>query len=289
MNNSLADETLLWGPGEAPAAVSLTFDNLGEAADIERGLHPADKPVGEHYSVREVLPDILDLLDELGLAATFFVEGINARIYPESLKEISARGHEVGYHGWRHEYWPGMAPEEETRALSPGILLMEEIGVRPSGFRPPGGRLNRESIRLLEEAGLQYCSPAGERPGIIDGMAIIPFKWSVLDAFHYLPRFERLRANCTGSTAPLSSDALRGRLDAELERTVAAGGHLAVLFHPFLQDRKERMEALRSTLERVKELGDKGLLWCAPCREVARQVNQNPQHFGDPDLDHTEA
>jgi hypothetical protein len=45
-----------WGPDNRRAAVSITFDNLGEAADLERGLWPKDKPLGQHSSVTHSLP-----------------------------------------------------------------------------------------------------------------------------------------------------------------------------------------------------------------------------------------
>jgi len=61
-------------------AVLLTFDNLGEAADLERDLTPP-APVGEHPSVTVALPALLDRLRDLELPATFFVEGINATVY----------------------------------------------------------------------------------------------------------------------------------------------------------------------------------------------------------------
>lgn len=82
-----------WGPDARRAGVSVTFDNLGEAADLERGLWPEDEPLGRHFSVKRTLPRILDTLEELELRATFFVEGINAELYPEALLEISNSGH----------------------------------------------------------------------------------------------------------------------------------------------------------------------------------------------------
>ena len=44
------------------SVVSVTFDNLGEAAQLELGMWPADVPQGEHFSVVEVLPRLLELL-----------------------------------------------------------------------------------------------------------------------------------------------------------------------------------------------------------------------------------
>ena len=66
-----------WPEGRA-AAVSLTFDNLGEAAEIELGLRRPDEPRGGHWSVVSALPVVLEELAGAGLAATFFVEGKQA-------------------------------------------------------------------------------------------------------------------------------------------------------------------------------------------------------------------
>ena len=38
------------------ATVAVTFDNLGEASDLERGWWPEDEPLGSHHSVTKVLP-----------------------------------------------------------------------------------------------------------------------------------------------------------------------------------------------------------------------------------------
>ena len=89
----------------AGATVSLTFDNLGEVADLERGQWPADAPLGRHASVTRTLPRVLQALGEAGVRATFFVEGRNAELYPDALRSIAAAGHEVAFHGWQHEPW----------------------------------------------------------------------------------------------------------------------------------------------------------------------------------------
>ena len=74
----------------AGTTVILTFDNLGEVADLERGRWPADAPLGRHASVTRTLPRILSLLEDAGVRATFFVEGLNAELYPDALTEIAA-------------------------------------------------------------------------------------------------------------------------------------------------------------------------------------------------------
>ena len=67
--------------------IALTFDNLGEAAEVQLG----GEQTGEHFSVTEVLPKLLDALGEHGLSATFFVEGLNTELYPNALAGTAMR------------------------------------------------------------------------------------------------------------------------------------------------------------------------------------------------------
>ncbi len=125
----------------AVATVSVTFDNLGEAAELERGTWPEDQPLGQHFSVREALPELLALLAREDLRATFFVEGLNGELYPDVLDGLRAAGHEVACHGWRHEPWHEVSDEAERLARA-----RDALG-GPVGFRPPGGRLNERHDR----------------------------------------------------------------------------------------------------------------------------------------------
>jgi peptidoglycan/xylan/chitin deacetylase (PgdA/CDA1 family) len=278
------------GPGACQAAVSVTFDNLGEAADLERGLWPEDEPLGRHFSVKRTLPRILNMLSEFGLRATFFVEGLNAELYPEALLEIASSGHELGYHGWRHEYWPSLSPYDEARALERGVQKMHELGIRPCGFRPPGGRLTPSSPELLENLGFTYCSPAGVGIGFLGNLVVLPFEWQLIDAYYYLPRFGGLRELSTGSSEPLSPFRFRQTLSSALQGAVRDGGHLTLLFHPFLEEQDDRFEIMRRALEELRNLAEDRVLWCTPYRDVASWVRQRPGAFGNRlQLDPTEA
>ena len=290
MSEAQEQSPYAWGPDACRAAVSVTFDNLGEAADLERGLWPEDTPLGRHFSGKRTLPRILDTLEDLDLRSTFFVEGLNAELYPEALLEIVDSGHELGLHGWRHEYWPNLSPSDEARALERGVNKMHAIGVRPHGFRPPGGRLTRSSPELLTNLGFTHCSPAGSGIGFLDGLVVVPFAWRLIDAYYYLPRFGGLREAFTGSSEPLSPMRFGETISAALEDTVREGGHLTLLFHPFLDEQEDRFEIMRGALEELRYLVEDRVVWCAPHQDVASWVRRHPGDFVDGlELDPTEA
>ena len=239
--------------------VSVTFDNLGEASDLERGRWPEEEPLGRHHSVTEALPRVLEALDEARLRGTFFVEGLNTELYPDTLRELDARGHEVACHGWRHERWSQLEPEAERSSLERSVDGMRALGLEPAGFRPPGGRLTPATPALLSALGFSYCSPELGCPTA--GFPSLPFRWELLDAYHYLPHFADMR----GVQAPLAPERLR---ETALDALTGTGDFLALLFHPFLADREERVQVIRDVLARVRELEDAGAVRCLPCREA---------------------
>ena len=240
---------------------TVTFDNLGEVTDLQRGLWPEGEPLGRHFSVTRALPRILALLGELGLRATFFVEGLNTELYPGTLTGIAAAGHEVAYHGWCHEEWGELEPARERELLERGVGAMDELGVRPTGFRPPGGRLTSSSLGLLAELGFTYCSPAGAAAGVSNGVAVLPFEWPLVDAYHYLPRFSSLRGHDRADPPAKFAELL--------DRALATGRSLTTVFHPFLTEPAERFDVMRRHLEAVRARVDAGTLRCTPYRERA--------------------
>ncbi len=105
---------------------------------------------GEHT------PALLDILDEYGVKTTFFLVGIWVERYPELVKEIVARGHEIGNHSTSHPQMTKISEEkmrEELKVTSDRIEMLS--GVRPTLFRPPYGDYNDKVVTVSRAEGYE--------------------------------------------------------------------------------------------------------------------------------------
>ena len=267
--------------GNRPVGLlSLTFDNLGEAAELEMGALATDAPLGRHETALEVVPRLLEQLDQRGIAATFFVEGLNAELYPDLLREIDARGHEVAYHAWRHEQWADLTEAEQAANLDRGIAAFGRLGLKVAGLRPPGGQLGEGGARVLREAGLRYCSPAGAGAGFEDGVALLPFEWRHLDAACVLPPLAAAREQINGSADPIEPATFVVWLEAEIGKLAQDGGFMAIVLHPFMLGWLGD-EPLLALLDRVAMASAENEVWVARCGEVAAQISAHSERFGN--------
>ena len=266
------------------SVVSVTFDNLGEAAQLELSMWPADVPVGQHFTVVDVLPRLLDLLTAREVQATFFVEGLNAEMYPRALHTIVSAGHEVAVHAWRHEEWAALDAEREAALLARATDAMRTIGVEPSGFRPPGGGLTERTLGLLGEHGYSYALPAGEAEGMLEGLAVLPFRWPLVDAYAYLPQFAGLRERYGDGPDPHTPDQMREEMIAALRSHAEQEGHLTLLFHPlsvaFTGD--PGWEALDSVLGELVRLAGTGTLTAMRMDAAAARMLECPEAQAHP-------
>jgi hypothetical protein len=272
-------------PGGCRGALSLTFDNLGEAAEIELGAVAPDTPLGGHPTATRVLPALLGELASRRLAATFFVEGLNAEVYPELLVEVGAAGHEVGYHAWRHEQWSDLDAADQAENLARGQAAFAELGLELAGLRPPGGTFGTGGLEVLRGAGLRYCSPAGSGAGADDGLALLPFRWRDVDASCFLPGLDSVREEIAEHAGPVDPSVFLASMEGELERLAGDGGFIAIVLHLGMLEwlGAERLAAL---LDRAAAASAAEELWVAPCAAVAENVLADPAAFeGGTDLD----
>lgn len=109
------------------------------------------------------VPRVLDFLTERDLTITFFIVGQDAALEKnhESLRRISAAGHEIGNHSYRHEPWLHLYSEAELveEFAKTEDALERATGIRPVGFRGPGYSLSPAVLKILAARGYEYdCS-----------------------------------------------------------------------------------------------------------------------------------
>jgi peptidoglycan/xylan/chitin deacetylase (PgdA/CDA1 family) len=116
--SSLMFAPSVWRGPKARRAIALTFDD------------------GPSESTR----DLLEVLDEFGVKATFFQCGFNARRLRSEAAEVARRGHEIGNHGDTHQalylHAPGFIHDQLARAQT---SIEDATGITPALFRAPFG------------------------------------------------------------------------------------------------------------------------------------------------------
>ncbi|MFD9789855.1 polysaccharide deacetylase family protein [Streptomyces sp. NPDC059070] len=163
-------------------------------------------------------PQILDLLREYGVKATFCMVGTQAQAHPDLVKKVVADGHRLCDHTVSHD----TAMDKKSQAYqSRQILDAERMiteasgGVRPLYYRAPGGAFTPYSRELAASRGMR------------------PLGWNVDSK-----DFERPGTNAIVNT---------------VERELPNGPTL--LFHDAGGDRTQTIQALRRILPKLKEQG----------------------------------
>ncbi len=99
---------------------------------------------------------ILDTLDKYGIHATFFLCGFWADKYPDKVKEIAARGNEIGNHSSTHPHMSQLTAAEIRKELEKFDDTIEKLlGKRTTAFRCPYGEYNDTVITTARELGYE--------------------------------------------------------------------------------------------------------------------------------------
>ena len=101
-------------------------------------------------------PFILDTLDRYGVKATFFLCGVWVDAYPDAVKEIAARGHEIGNHSLTHPHMNRISAEEIRKELKELDDRIESLtGKRCTLFRAPFGEYNDTVVSTVRDMGYE--------------------------------------------------------------------------------------------------------------------------------------
>ncbi len=152
-------------PSRPICSVSVDLDPIRSYYEIH-GLGDAWRAM-RLVVMERCVPRFVDLFERCGIPATFFVVGQDldprsdsdaARMARGLLRSLTARGHELANHSYRHDYRltrrsPQRIGEDLRRAHD---LISEMVGEAVVGFRAPGYNLSGEIVRELIAMGYRY-------------------------------------------------------------------------------------------------------------------------------------
>ena len=102
---------------------------------------------------------MLDLLDQFGAKATFFVLGWNAQRVPDLVRRIASRGHEIASHGFYHNLCCNESINSLKEDLTVSKKILEDIiGSQVYGYRAPSFSIAQKILEVIEECGFVYDS-----------------------------------------------------------------------------------------------------------------------------------
>lgn len=261
-----------WLRGHA-AAATITFDIDAETPILAEGAVYASHAMAmthQAYGPDVGVPRLLDILDQVGIKATFFLPGWVAEARPGLAPTIADRGHEVAHHSYSHRSTTGLTPAEEREDFERAFEVLRSQGVEVSGHRAAMWAATERTPGILREFGLAYDSSlmgddkpyrlvnAGERP-----LVELPVHWSLDDweQYAFLP------APSIGAVIE-SPEKVLGMWKLELDAMREFGSLFNLCSHPFLTGRPSRAVALRALIEYGLENGVR----FATCREIAEDA-----------------
>lgn len=126
-------------------------------------IHGLSSPAApsEDLVLERCLPRFLELFDELGIRATFFVIGrsLGHRSVDARLRETVAAGHELGNHTFDHAYdLVTRTPASMADDLHRCDLRLRDLGAEVVGFRAPGYTHDQRLLDVIARAGYRYDS-----------------------------------------------------------------------------------------------------------------------------------
>ena len=193
--------------------LTIDVEDYFQVSAFEKLIHPSAWD-GYVSRVERNTGKILALLEEYEVKGTFFIVGWTAERYPNMVREIVDRGHEIGCHSYLHQKIYDLNPEEFREDTKKAKNILEDItGRAVTGYRAPTYSITKKSLwalDILEELGFRWDSSI---------FPIFHDNYGIPDS----PRFEYKLPENNLKEYPISTALLLGR-----KIPVAGGGYFRI-------------------------------------------------------------
>lgn len=131
-------------------------NNLVDTAPAVRKVPTSQKVVALTFDdgpLSITTPEILGVLKEKNVKATFFVVGERAKRFPELVQQEVTDGHEVGNHTYDHPKLTDLNGNQVGNELAKTEEEVAKVAPKLTLFRPPGGKYNNTILKIARERG----------------------------------------------------------------------------------------------------------------------------------------
>lgn len=224
----------------------------------------------------------LDLLDRYELKGTFPTSGAGAKHYPEVIREIKQRGHEIAAHGFYQSRCSARMDEKEEREdiVKTRSILESVCGERALGWSNPGVSCSERTFEFLVEEGFLWHGdlqdddlPYGIK--VKDKILIeIPHRTMTTNDFSWFSGRLGLDSPIKAQRSPREAiEFFQETFDCYYETAKREG---ALLFnfgiHPFISCTPDRIGAIERMVSYMKGFPD---VWFTTRGELAKWWKKN--------------
>ena len=266
-------------PNKARIVLSLVF-NI-EAWSLDQSLLPVYSPFPSNaktqmdsnvvndreYAQKVGLWRLLDILDYYNIKMTAVVSGLAAERYPQMIKEIDERGHEIAGHSYdQSRHLVTLEPEEEKEDIKKTISAIEKaIHKKPIGWMSQAARCTERTAEILVQNGMIWHSDYldDDLPYFVrvnkKTLLAIPYDCFISNDLPIYIKQQR--------TAEEALKLLIYEFDALYEEGQKYPKIMSYGIHPYITGRPGRAKAFKEFIEYVTKLPN---VWVAKRIEIAK-------------------